>query len=41
MDGMAMRLIVGNDVENEHILNLLKRYATLFLADRRADQSMN
>jgi len=41
MDGMAMRLIVGSDAENERILNLLKRYATLFLADRRLAQSVN
>ena len=40
MDGMAMRMIVGND-ENERILTLLKRYATLFLADRRMTQSVN
>jgi hypothetical protein len=41
MDGMAMRLLVGNDVENQRILTLLKRYATLFLADRRAAQAVN
>ncbi|HXN85266.1 MAG TPA: TetR/AcrR family transcriptional regulator [Candidatus Binataceae bacterium] len=41
MDGMAMRVIVGNDEENEQILNLLKRYATLFLADRRTTQTLN
>jgi AcrR family transcriptional regulator len=41
MNGMAMRLIVGNDQENDRILNLLKRYATLFLADRRMTQPMN
>jgi AcrR family transcriptional regulator len=41
MDGMAMRLIVGNDQENERILQLLKRYATLFLADRRLTQVVN
>jgi AcrR family transcriptional regulator len=41
MDGMAMRLIVGNDQENERILHLLKRYATLFLADRRMTQAVN
>ena len=41
MDGMAMRVIVGNDQENDRILNLLKRYATLFLADRRTTQSVN
>ena len=41
MDGMAMRLIVGNDQENERILHLLKRYATLFLADRRVTQAVN
>ena len=41
MEGMAMRMIVGNDEENERILNLLKRYATLFLADRRATQTFN
>jgi len=36
MDGMAMRGIIGTGEQNERILNLLKRYATLFLADRRA-----
>jgi AcrR family transcriptional regulator len=41
MEGMAMRLIVGNTGENERILNLLKRYATLFLSDRRTTQSIN
>lgn len=41
MDGMAMRMIVGNDQENERILTLLKRYATLFLADRRMTQTVN
>ena len=41
MDGMAMRIIVGNDQENDRILNLLKRYATLFLADRRMTQPVN
>lgn len=41
MDGMAMRMIVGNDEENERILSLLKRYATLFLADRRMNQVVN
>jgi AcrR family transcriptional regulator len=41
MNGMAMRVIVGNDQENERILNLLKRYATLFLADRRTMQGVN
>jgi hypothetical protein len=41
MEGMAMRAIVGNDEENQRILSLLKRYATLFLADRRTSQEMN
>jgi AcrR family transcriptional regulator len=41
MNGMAMRLIVGSDPENERILHLLKRYATLFLADRRMTQPVN
>jgi AcrR family transcriptional regulator len=41
MDGMAMRSIVGGQEENERILNLLKRYSTLFLADRRLTESMN
>ena len=41
MDGMAMRLIVGNDRENQQILDLLKQYATLFLADRQAVQAVN
>jgi AcrR family transcriptional regulator len=41
MEGMAMRMIVGNDEENERILDLLKRYATLFLADRRATETFN
>ena len=41
MDGMAMRVIVGNYEENERILDLLKRYATLFLADRRMMQAVN
>jgi AcrR family transcriptional regulator len=41
MNGMAMRLIVGSDPENERILHLLKRYATLFLADRRMTQAVN
>jgi hypothetical protein len=36
-----MRMIVGNDEENERILDLLKRYATLFLADRRATETFN
>ncbi len=41
MEGMAMRSIVGNDAENQRILDLLKRYATLFLADRRATETFN
>ncbi len=41
MEGMAMRSIVGNDEENQRILELLKRYATLFLADRRATETFN
>lgn len=41
MDGMAMRSIVGGSEENERILNLLKRYATLFLADRRGAPAAN
>jgi AcrR family transcriptional regulator len=41
MDGMAMRTIVGNEQENEKILNQLKRYATLILADRRVTQDLN
>ncbi len=36
-----MRAIVGNDDENQRILNLLKQYATLFLADRRITQPLN
>lgn len=38
MDGMAMRSMIGNDLENERILTLLKRYATLFIADRRTSE---
>jgi AcrR family transcriptional regulator len=41
MEGMSMRSIVGNDDENQRILDLLKRYATLFLADRRATETFN
>ncbi len=41
MEGMSMRAIVGNDDENQRILNLLKQYATLFLADRRISQPVN
>ncbi len=41
MEGMSMRSIVGNDEENVRILDLLKRYATLFLADRRATETFN
>jgi AcrR family transcriptional regulator len=41
MNGMAMRLIVGSDPENERILHLLKRYATFFLSDRRMTQPVN
>ena len=41
MEGMAMRTIIGNDEENRRILDLLKRYATLFLADRRSIHSVN
>lgn len=41
MDGMAMRTILGDDQENEKILNLLKRYSTLILADRRIGQPVN
>jgi AcrR family transcriptional regulator len=41
MEGMAMRMIVGNDGENDRILNLLKSYATLFLADRRSTQAVH
>lgn len=41
MEGMSMRSIVGNDEENLRILELLKRYATLFLADRRATETFN
>ncbi len=41
MEGMAMRTIVGNDRDNQRILDLLKRYSTLFLADRRQTQSVN
>ncbi len=36
MDGMAMRSIIGSNQENDRMLTLLKRYATLFIADRRA-----
>ncbi len=38
MDGMAMRSIIGSDQQNERILTLLKRYATLFIADRRTTE---
>ncbi len=41
MEGMAMRAIVGNDQENQRILDLLKRYSTLFLADRRLTEAPN
>jgi AcrR family transcriptional regulator len=41
MEGMAMRMIVGNDGENDRILNLLKSYATLFLAERRSTQAVH
>ncbi len=41
MDGMAMRLIVGNEEETAQILNMLKRYATLLLTDRRMPQAIH